>query len=123
LLSRVHVHTSVKKSFIDNRAAVNGADAILTLSCGNGAQAVRETMRKTIYPGTNTIFTGWKLHSANSSKNVYNAAIATWAGQMEYAHLLSAQKVWQMAPVAARRMVNAKWTQSATADGYLYIKG
>ena len=51
---------SVKKTYIDNRAAVNSADAILTLSCGNGAQAVRETMRKTIYPGTNTIFTGWE---------------------------------------------------------------
>lgn len=51
---------SVKKSFIDNRAAVNNADIVVTFSCGNGAQAVRETMRKAIAPGTNTIFTGWE---------------------------------------------------------------
>lgn len=51
---------SVKKSFIDNRSGINNADIIVTLSCGNGAQAVRETMRKAIAPGTNTIFTGWE---------------------------------------------------------------
>lgn len=47
-----------KKHFRENKAQLAKADSILVLACGNGVQAVSESIDKIVYPGVNTLFLG-----------------------------------------------------------------
>ena len=47
-----------KKHFRENKAQLSKADSILVLACGNGVQAVSESIDKIVYPGVNTLFLG-----------------------------------------------------------------
>ncbi|MFQ5835900.1 MAG: methylenetetrahydrofolate reductase C-terminal domain-containing protein, partial [bacterium] len=47
-----------KKHFRENKDKLAKADSILVLACGNGVQAVSESIDKIVYPGVNTLFLG-----------------------------------------------------------------
>ena len=47
-----------KKHFRENKAQLAKVDSILVLACGNGVQAVSESIDKIVYPGVNTLFLG-----------------------------------------------------------------
>ncbi|GAB4256895.1 MAG: methylenetetrahydrofolate reductase C-terminal domain-containing protein [Thermoleophilia bacterium] len=48
----------MKRIFRQNKDAATAADAFLVLSCGAGAQSVREGTSKHVVPGTNSLFVG-----------------------------------------------------------------
>ena len=47
-----------KKHFRENKDKLDKADSFLVLACGNGVQAVSESLDKIVYPGLNTLFLG-----------------------------------------------------------------
>ncbi len=49
---------SNKKYFRENKEKLAQADSILVLACGNGVQAVSESIEKIVYPGCDTLFLG-----------------------------------------------------------------
>lgn len=47
-----------KRGFREKREAVNSADSLLVMACGNGVQGVREASGKLVHPALNTVFLG-----------------------------------------------------------------
>jgi len=54
-----------KKYFRENKEKLDQADSILVLACGNGIQAVSESIDKTVYPGCDTLFLGEIIRFGN----------------------------------------------------------
>ncbi len=54
-----------KKYFRENKEKLDQADSILVLACGNGVQAVGESMDKKVYPGCDTLFLGEIIRFGN----------------------------------------------------------
>ncbi len=54
-----------KKYFRENKEKLDQADSILVLACGNGVQAVSESIDKTVYPGCDTLFLGEIIRFGN----------------------------------------------------------
>jgi len=49
---------SNKKYFRENKEKLAQADSILVMACGNGVQAVSESIEKIVHPGCDTLFLG-----------------------------------------------------------------
>lgn len=47
-----------KRGFREKKEAVNSADSLLVMACGNGVQAVMEASNKLVHPALNTVFLG-----------------------------------------------------------------
>lgn len=58
-----------KKEMKALREQLEAADAVLSLSCGNGVQTVAHHVDKPVIPGTNTLFVGEKVRAGIFEEN------------------------------------------------------
>ena len=108
----------IKRIFRQNKEAAAAADAFLVLSCGAGAQSVREATTKHVSPGDRLAVRGQRQACRWSSKrNARCAASASSTSTAPSARSPAAPRASSTVPAAAPTTASARWTPRRTAPG------